>query len=139
MKKTETIALYKEAFLAGKPDEVRRRFEEKDIEKQYSSIIAWKRRQHKGAPIQQDAFTPASILETLRKIKSAVPDLPSLSQGETESLLGVLGEITSDIHNFERIKKGQLLSKLESEQAEINRQRESLQQKIENLSQELKW
>lgn len=145
MKKTETIAFYKEAFLAGKPEDVRRKFEEKDMEKQYSSIIAWRRRQRKAAPQEEEKEekpslpTPAEILSTLRRIKEEVPALESLPHEEREQMLAVLGEITSDVHNFDRIKKSQLLSKLETEQEEINRQRDSLQQRIDSLRQELNW
>lgn len=144
MKKSETIAFYKEAFLAGKPEDVRRKFEEKDMEKQYSSIIAWRRRQRKAAPSEEDKGeaalpTPADILSSLRKIKEEVPALENLPHEIREQMLGVLGEITSDVHNFDRIKKSQLLSKLENEQEEINRQRDSLQQRIDSLRQELNW
>lgn len=144
MKKTDTIAFYKEAFLAGKPEEVRTRFEEKDVEKQYSSIIAWRRRQRKAEskneePTPEDTLTPASIIDSLKQIKDAVPQLESIAQHEREQILGLLGDITSDIHNFDRIKKSQLLSRLESEQQEIDRQRNSLQERINNLRQELSW
>lgn len=144
MKKSETIAFYKEAFLAGKPEDVRRKFEEKDMEKQYSSIIAWRRRQRKAAPSEEDKGeaalpTPADILSSLLKIKEEVPALENLPHEIREQMLGVLGEITSDVHNFDRIKKSQLLSKLENEQEEINRQRDSLQQRIDSLRQELNW
>ncbi|MDE5887657.1 MAG: hypothetical protein K2H46_08735 [Muribaculaceae bacterium] len=146
MKKTETIALYKEAFLAGKPEDVRRKFEEKDVEKQYSSIIAWRRRQRKSsvdAPeeekMEKQPLTPTSILESLREIKNTIPTFDELPHEMRDQLLSVLGEITSDIHNFDRIKKSQLLSKLESEQEEINRQRDTLQQRIDSLRQELSW
>lgn len=146
MKKTETIALYKEAFLAGKPEEIRRKFEEKDVEKQYSSIIAWRRRQRKStadAPeeekMEKQPLTPSSILASLREIKNTIPTFDELPHEMREQLLGVLGEIISDIHNFDRIKKSQLLSKLESEQEEINRQRDTLQQRIDSLRQELSW
>ncbi|MDE6009223.1 MAG: hypothetical protein K2G90_08460 [Muribaculaceae bacterium] len=146
MKKTETIALYKEAFLAGKPEDVRRKFEEKDVEKQYSSIIAWRRRQRKSsvdAPeeekMEKQPLIPTSILESLREIKNTIPTFDELPHEMREQLLSVLGEITSDIHNFDRIKKSQLLSKLESEQEEINRQRDTLQQRIDSLRQELSW
>ena len=44
MKKTDTIALYLEEYLNGKSDEDRQRFYEKPVEKQYSTIMAWKRR-----------------------------------------------------------------------------------------------
>ncbi|MDE5874497.1 MAG: hypothetical protein K2H15_02525 [Muribaculaceae bacterium] len=141
MKKTETIALYKEAFLAGKDEETRRRFEEKDVEKQYGSIIAWRRRQKKSQSEQEetDVMTPAAIIDCLKKIKKNIPDLPTLGQTEAEKLLSLTGEIADDVRNFERIKKSQLLSRLESEQQEIDRQRNSLQERINNLRNELNW
>lgn len=141
MKKTDTIALYKEAFLAGKDEETRRRFEEKDVEKQYGSIIAWRRRQKKSQTesVDNEVMTPAAILDCLKKIKKNIPDLPSLGQGDAEKILSLIGEIADDIRNFDRIKKSQLLSRLESEQQEIDRQRNSLQERINNLRNELNW
>lgn len=68
MKKTETIALYRDAFLEGKDEETRRKFDEKDINKQYSSIIAWRRRRNISSDDDEQP-SAALALELLKKAK----------------------------------------------------------------------
>ncbi len=136
MKKTDTIALYLEEYLNGKSDEDRQRFYEKPVEKQYSTIMAWKRRRE----IANSNANPTSVsamVETFKKIKKAIGELDTLSPKDADRLRGALNEIYYDIDNFDKIKKSQLLRELESEKERIARESENLDKKIEALRQEL--
>lgn len=136
MKKTDTIALYIDEYLNGKSDEDRQKFYEKSVEKQYSTIMAWKRRRE----IANSNANPASVsamVETFKKIKKAIGELDSLSPKDADRLRTGLNEIYSDIDNFDKIKKSQLLRELESEKERIARESENLDRKIEALRQEL--
>ncbi len=124
MKKSDTIALHKEAFLEGKDEIDRRRFEEKSLDKQYGSIMAWKRRQNLAkAPNDKSA---ATIINSLKAAWKMIPELQELPQKEAEKMLSLAESIASDVKNFDLIKKSQLLDKLKS-------QRESLDREIEML------
>ena len=124
MKKSDTIALYKEAVLEGKDEIDRRRFEEKPLDKQYGSIMAWKRRQNLAkAPNDKSA---ATIINSLKAAWKMIPELQELPQKEAEKMLSLAESIASDVKNFDLIKKSQLLDKLKS-------QRESLDREIEML------
>lgn len=136
MKKSETIALYIEEFLEGRSEEERQRFHEKDLAKQYSSIMAWKRRRDLASNAD-NLSSVTSMFETLKKIRKAIPNLEVLPQKDADKLRGVLNEIHDDINNFDRIKKGQLLRELENEREKIARQGENIDRQIEALRQEL--
>lgn len=66
MKKTETIALYLDDYFNGKSDEEKQSFYEKSIEKQYSAIMAWKRRRDMSGAASNPSSV-ATILEALKK------------------------------------------------------------------------
>ncbi len=136
MKKKETIALYLDDYFNGKSDEEKQSFYEKSIEKQYSAIMAWKRRRDMSGAASNPSSV-ATILEALKKVKRAIPALDTLSPKDADKIRTALNEIYNDVDNFDKIKKGQLLRELESEKEKIERQTENLQRKIEALRQEL--
>ena len=114
MKKTETIALYLDDYFNGKSNE---------------------EKQSLGAASNPSSV--ATILEALKKVKRAIPALDTLSPKDADKIRTALNEIYNDVDNFDKIKKGHLLRKLESEKEKIERQTENLQRKIEALRQEL--
>lgn len=126
MKKSETIALYKEAFLEGKDEIDRRKFEEKSEDKQYGSIMAWKRRREMTAE-SNDKNSTANIASCIKSANKAVLSLPELSQKDAAKLLDLAESLASDIKNFDLIKKGQLLRKLKSQRQSIDREIELLE------------
>ncbi|MDE5714423.1 MAG: hypothetical protein K2I16_12500, partial [Muribaculaceae bacterium] len=128
--------LYIDEYLNGKSDEERQQFYEKPVDKQYSTIMAWKRRRDLAGS-NTNVSSVAAMTEALRKVKKAIPSLDSLSPKDADRLRTALHEIYYDIDNFDKIKKGQLLRELESEKEKIVKQTESLDRKIEALRQEL--
>lgn len=136
MKKTETIALYIDDYLNGKSDDDRQRFHEKPVDKQYSTIMAWKRRRE-IANSNANLTNVSAMVETFKKIKKAIAELDTLSSKDAEKLHIAINEIICDIDNFDKIKKSQLLRELESEKERIARETENLERKIEALRQEL--
>lgn len=138
MKKKDVIALYRDAFLEGKDEEAIRRFDEKDLSKQYGSIMAWKRRQRlANADGNTEQSSVNSILELLKKAKKDVAALESLLPKDRERLSTAINLLKEDIDNFDRIRKARLLRQLESEQEKMNREKDNLDRKIEALRQEL--
>ena len=135
MKKTETIALYRDAFLEGKDEETRRKFDEKDINKQYSSIIAWRRRRNISSDDDEQP-SAALALELLKKAKKVINDLDSLSPRDSEKLWDAANEVAGDVNNFERIKKSKTIKKFKKEKKKPQGEREKIKKK-NPLKQEL--
>ena len=82
MKREDTIKLYAEDFLKGKSDKVREAFYAKSLDKQYASIMAWKKRvSEKGMPQTAtigDVMNPlrdkSKIEESMARIREAIED-----------------------------------------------------------------
>lgn len=125
MKKSETIALYREEFLKGKDEIDRRQFNEKSEERQYSSIMAWKRRREIAASKSEKGLP--QIVNAIKDALKILPELPELPAKEAEKLLSLVRNLENDIENFEAIKKGQLLKKLKSQRISLDREIEILE------------
>lgn len=134
MKKTETIALYLDDYFNGKSDEEKQSFYEKSIEKQYSAIMAWKRRRDMSGAASNPSSV-ATILEALKKVKRAIPALDTLSPKDADKIRTALNEIYNDVDNFDKIKKVSYCANWNPKK--IERQTENLQRKIEGTRQEL--
>ncbi len=138
MKKTETIALYRDEYLKGKSEEECIRFDEKDIEKQYGAIMAWKRRTKAAAAdkVKNDVSVSA-IVAVLKKAKADIPTLKTLSDNDKSKLYEALNGALDEVTNFERYKKMELLRHLESERDKITKQGDDLTRQIDEIRQQL--
>lgn len=127
MKKSETIALYRDAYLEGKDEIDRRNFEEKDEARQYAAIMSWRRRQELATTGKE--ASPAVVLDTIKKARKLLLALTELAPKDRERLSGATAELKEDIDNFDFILKGRRLR-------ELRNQRSSLDKEIEQLENE---
>lgn len=125
MKKADTIALYREAFLEGKDEIDRRRFDEKDETRQYNVIMSWKRRQ--GLTAKREETSVASLIESIRKIDKIIPNLPELSEKEAAKIKSAAQSIIGNVDNFDQIKKARRLRELKSQRSSLEREIELLE------------
>lgn len=143
MKKTERIALLRDEYLRGKSDEERRMFDEKDVDKQYGAIMAWRRRKQESSKKvnetveEKEEVSVSTIVAVLNKVKDEIHSLKSLTDEDRGRLYDALNAATDQVNNFDRYKKSELLQKLESERDEIFRKGESLNRRIDELRQQL--
>lgn len=143
MKKTDTIAFYRDAYLEGKSDEERRMFDEKGIDKQYGCIMAWKRRARlaaQGKSESKSTFEPvtvSSILALLKKAKEDIAILEKLNDAERGKLQDAISGVKDEVDNFDRYRLVKLVEMLESKREEINKEEEKLRRQIEELRQQL--
>lgn len=142
MKKTDTIAFYRDAYLNGKSDEEIRMFDEKGIDKQYGSIMAWKRRsrlaaESQGRKEEKEAVSVISIVALLRKVKTDIRSLERLNDTDREKLHEALEGAMDEVNNFDRYKMEKLIRELEDKRQEINKEEENLRRQIEELRQQL--
>ena len=77
MKKSETIALYRDAYLEGRDEIDRRAFEEKDEARQYAAIMSWRRRQEQAATDRE--ASPAAVLEAVKRARKVLLALTELA------------------------------------------------------------
>lgn len=143
MKKTERIALLRDEYLKGKSDEERRMFDEKNIDKQYGAIMAWKRRKLESSKKvketveEKEEATVSSIVAVLNKVRDEIHSLKTLTDEDRGRLYDAFNAATDQVNNFDRYKKSELLQRLESERDEVFRHGESLNRKIDELRQQL--
>lgn len=127
MKKSETIALYKDAYLEGRDEIDRRAFYEKDETRQYAAIMSWRRRQEQAATDRE--ASPSGVYDLIKKARKVLLALNELAPKDKERLSVASNELKTDIDNFDIILKGRRLRELRS-------QRDSLAKEIEMLENE---
>lgn len=143
MKKTERIALLRDEYLKGRSEEERRLFDEKDVDKQYGAIMAWKRRRQesskkiKETADEKEEATVSSIVAVLNKVRDDIHSLKSLTDEDRGRLYDAFNAATDQVNNFDRYKKSELLQRLESERDEVFRHGENLNRQIDELRQQL--
>lgn len=129
MKKSETIALYRDAYLEGRDEVDRRNFEEKDESRQYAAIMSWKRRQEIAAGAKETANTnnPNGVYDLIKKTHKALLALNELSQKDQLRLMEAVDRLKDDTYNFEQILKGRRLRELRAQLSNLNREIEQLE------------
>ncbi|MCH5238016.1 MAG: hypothetical protein J1E95_09495 [Muribaculaceae bacterium] len=139
MKKSETIAVYREDFLSGKSEEYRNKFENKTESQQYQAIMNWKSNALKLGQATNDLakVTMKNVIAHLKDAHKKLKNLPALSTAEQLKIQKLLDSVKDTIDNFDRVKKEQLLVKLQGEQEKLQRDKENLSSQIEKLRNEL--
>lgn len=125
MKKSETIAMYRDAYLEGKDEIDRRSFEEKDEARQYAAIMSWRRRQEQAATDRE--ASPSAVLEAVKKARKVLLALNELAPKDRERLSAATAELKADIDNFDIILKGRRLRELRSQRSSLDKEIELLE------------
>lgn len=125
MKKTDTIALYRDAYLAGRDEDDCRAFDEKDVARQYAAIMSWKRRQELASvaasrPAGQGSV--ASVIEAVRNACKTLQAMDELSARDSERLTEAVSQLRYELENFEGIRKGRRLRELRNRRIELDRE-----------------
>ena len=137
MKKSETVALHRDAYLLGKDEEAIKRFNEKELEKQYIAIMNWKRKQNAAAGVSALSSTVKDVLAHLKEAHKSLQKLETLSPKDSEKLHNAVEDFKQSIIDFEKIKKQQLIQELKSKKDKLYSEGQDLERKIEALQQEL--
>ncbi|MDE6335335.1 MAG: hypothetical protein K2J63_11360 [Muribaculaceae bacterium] len=125
MKKSETIAMYRDAYLEGKDEVDRRSFEEKDETRQYAAIMSWRRRQEQAATDRE--ASPSAVLDAVKKARKVLLALNELAPKDRERLSAATAELKADIDNFDIILKGRRLRELRSQRTSLDKEIELLE------------
>ena len=122
--KEETIRLYTEDYLKDKSEDKRNEFFAKPAARQYSAIMAWKRRNElRDKPKEASA---ADIIKLASALPSMIENAENFSDKELERLHEIIDAAKDRLNNFHRIRNTRELRALQRTQEEIRLRIEAL-------------
>lgn len=122
--KSETIKAYLDEYLQGKSEEKREEFLSKDIDRQYSAIMAWKRRRDiKG---ETKGLNAADVIKHASSLADLIDMTESFSEKEMAKMHEAIDAAKERLNNFNRMKKSKELRELQRAQEELQRRIDSL-------------
>lgn len=119
MGKTETVAKYITEYLKDKSPEFADKFRAKDVEKQYASIMGWRRK------LRQEAATPESaeaIVDYLKQAKVLIGNATAISEEELKRITDQVELLRQYLEEYKESQRQRRIAELEQQQEEINRQ-----------------
>lgn len=139
LKKEDTIAKFKDEFLAGKNDFYREKFNQKTTEQQYVAIMNWKRSLKKLGNATGDLAkaTFANVVNQLKEAHKSLTQLTALTPKDAAKVQSLIDNFKGTIDNFEKVKKEQQIAALKTLQNKLQKQGKNLEKKIAKLQQEL--
>lgn len=123
MGKQETVSKYIDAFLKGRTKESADKFRAKDVNKQYSSIMQWRRKLRKQQETPQNVH---DITEGLKKIRTLISNAPQLCEDDIQLIRHELAAIENELSETIKIQRLRKIEELESQQEAIRRELEEL-------------
>lgn len=124
--KDQTVRENLEAFLAGRTNEYRAKFLAKDLQKQYLSIVNWKRRQEAKAGIVATSAAN-TILKYVRSARKALEAGSEMSEAEMNRIARELEGMRESIANYGEIRRQREIESIEREMARMAARKEALQ------------
>lgn len=118
MKREDTINKYLERYLEGKSEEQREAFLSKDVNRQYSAIMAWKRRGELKK--NGEGVSVAELLKHIKGIHGLISLVPSMSPQQATMLTDELDKVKSAIENFEADRARREIDELEQRKRELD-------------------
>lgn len=137
--KSETIAEYRNEFLAEKSDDYKNKFEQKNENQQYAAINHWLKSAKilGGATKDLAKVTASTVVGYLKDAHKKLVKLENLSPKEAQKIQELLDKVKGTIDDFDRIKKQQLIEVLKSEKEKLAKQNENLDRQIQDLQNQL--
>lgn len=136
---SETVAEWRDKFLADKSDDYKNKFNEKSIQQQYAAIAQWKKNLNNlGMATKNLAkVTATNVVNYLKDAHKKLQNLENLTPKEREKIVAVLDSVKDTLDNFDRKKKEQLLDAYRNQQQQLAKQGDELARKIEELQHQL--
>ena len=137
--KSETIAEYRNEFLAEKSDDYKNKFEQKNENQQYAAINHWLKSAKLlgGATKDLAKVTATTVMGYLKDAQKKLVKLETLSPKETQKIHDMLNTVKGTVDNFTTLKKQQLIKALQDEKVRLAKQNEDLDRQIQDLQNEL--
>lgn len=121
----ETIRQFAEEYLAGRSEEQRREFYEKPVARQYSNIMAWKRRQDKKNE-KPEALDVATVLKHAQALAPLIDMTETMTEQQMQAMHAAVDAAKETLNNYYRVRNTREL-------AELKRQQEEIQRRIDQL------
>ena len=137
--KSETIADYRDQFLADKSEDYKNKFYQKNENQQYAAIAAWKRKALDLGEASKNLakVTAANVVAHLKDAHKKLVKLETLTPREAAKIQDLLDTVKGAIDDFDRIKKQQYLAYLKAEKEKLQKQGDDLSRQIEDLQNQL--
>lgn len=135
----ETIEHYRSDFLEDKSEEYKKRFDDKDLNKQYAAIMNWRKKIKKANEEQQGEanHTFPVFFEYLKAANSELSALVSLSPKEADKTRSILNDISNKVENFNKIQMQRKLDILLKEEERLQKERNHLMKKITKMQNDI--
>ncbi|MDE7081376.1 MAG: hypothetical protein K2O78_06985 [Muribaculaceae bacterium] len=124
----ETIRQYAEEYLAGRSEEQRQEFFSKPIARQYSNIMAWRRRNDKrqAAPADAEALSVAAVIKHAQTLPQLIDMTVTMSAQEMQAMQEAADAIKRTLDNYYRVRNTRELQALKQQQEAIQRRIDQL-------------
>lgn len=121
----ETIRQYAEQYLEGRTEEQRREFYERPMARQYSNIMAWKRRRERKNPTIE-ALEVAAVLKHAQSLAEMIDMTETMTEAEMQAMHAAVDTAKETLNNYYRVRNTRELQLLKRQQEEIQRRIDQL-------------
>lgn len=125
MGKAETVKKYADEFLKGKSEEAKAKFHEKDVSKQYASIMQWRSKMRRNSSATKTT-TITNVLALLRQAKALLPRINSMDEQKTKLLFAEIDSLRQAVSVYEEGLRQRRIRELEARKEEISRELQKL-------------
>lgn len=128
MKREDTYNKYIDDFLAGKSEQERVDFLEKDFTRRYSAVMAWKRRQEIKQAAEMSGVD--DILLLLTRARMAVENAKSLSDEDLSKIDDAIDTLSVSVGRCREAMTQREIEALERQQQEIQKRLDRLKGRV---------
>lgn len=121
----KTIRQYAEQYLEGRTEEQRREFYERPMARQYSNIMAWKRRRERKNPTVE-ALEVAAVLKHAQSLAEMIDMTETMTEAEMQAMHAAVDTAKETLNNYYRVRNTRELQLLKRQQEEIQRRIDQL-------------
>lgn len=123
MAKIDSVNKYRDEFLAGKTPAQIEKFNNKDVDRQYASIMTWR---HKQRLNDAKSTSAADIIEHLRLTRTKISSLPLMTCDDADRIEAELESLSGFLTEWRTRRKEEEIRELENQQLEIARKLKAL-------------
>lgn len=116
MGKSETVKLYIDNYLSGKTPEFCEQFRNKSVDKQYSAIMSWRRKQRLAEDTPQ---TCDEIVEHIRRTRTLACNMPDITESEVARIENEISALSHFLSEFKMRIRQREIEELERKRSEI--------------------
>lgn len=111
-----TVAQYRDEFLSGRSQSAREEFLSRPLDKQYASIIQWRRNKRLRESIPA---ATSEIIAALDNVRDLISNAAEISQADASAINERLDSLHVHLAEYLEKQKARTISELEAESARI--------------------